>query len=340
LTPRIQSILPEIRNLLLRAARRPSRLAIWLTAAIAAVVMAVSACAALPAVSVSGMAGSNHAKNVGESGQGGAPAAAAPGSARSSSAASGHPARHASARHTSAGHRSHHAARVHAAAADKDQKLHPLKAAASHARRGSHRTAVKARTAVSHRVRHSGEHSRGHQHGHHAAMRPAVHRGVSHRRHVSHEAAAAAKPYLIYDSVTPGAIPAGRAAAVYSTGPYAAQPSEVAGHNPVVWIDTRGSNPGASALDVEPGDATPAIAADWARRRLTANPHGLARIYTMRSEWASVQAAVSSLSSWMRSRIRYWIADPTGSPHIVPGSDATQWYWGKHYDITTANPRF
>jgi len=76
LTPRIQSTLPEIRNLLLRAARRPSRLAIWITAAIAAVVMAVSACAALPAVSVTGMAGSNHAKNVGDSGQDGAPAAA------------------------------------------------------------------------------------------------------------------------------------------------------------------------------------------------------------------------------------------------------------------------
>jgi hypothetical protein len=332
LTPRIQSTLPEIRNLLLRAARRPSRLAIWITAAIAAVVMAVSACAALPAVSVSGMVGSNHAKNVGESGQGAAPAAAAPGSARSASAASDHKARHASARKTSAGRRSHHTARVRAAAADKGQKLHPRKAVVSHARHGSRRTAVKAGAAVQHRVRHS--------RGHHAAMRAAVHHDAGHRRHVSHETAAAAKPYLIYDSVTPGAIPAGRAAAVYSTGPYAAQPSEVAGHSRVVWIDTRGSNPGASALDVEPGDATPAIAADWARRRLTANPHGLARIYTMRSEWASVQAAVSSLSSWMRSRIRYWIADPTGSPHIVPGSDATQWYWGKSYDITTATPRF
>jgi hypothetical protein len=307
--------------------RRPSRLAIWITAAIAAVVMAVSACAALPAVSVSGMAGSNHAKNVGESGQGGAPAAAA-GSARSASAASGHKARHASARHSS-GHRSHHSSRVHETA-DKGQKLHPRKAAVSHARHGSRRTEVKAKAAVQHRVRHS--------RGHHAAMRAAVHHGAGHRRHVSHKAAA--KPYLIYDSVTPGAIPAGRAAAVYSTGPYAAQPSEVAGHDRVVWIDTRGSNPGASALDVEPGDATPAIAADWARRRLSANPHALARIYTMRSEWASVQSAVSSLSSWMRSRIRYWIADPTGTPHIVPGSDATQWYWGKSYDITTATPRF
>jgi hypothetical protein len=25
---------------------------------------------------------------------------------------------------------------------------------------------------------------------------------------------------------------------------------------------------------------------------------------------------------------------------VVPGSHATQWYWGDHYDITTANPGF
>jgi hypothetical protein len=42
----------------------------------------------------------------------------------------------------------------------------------------------------------------------------------------------------------------------------------------------------------------------------------------------------------MRSHVRYWIADPTGQPHIVPGSDATQWYWGSNVDISTATPRF
>jgi hypothetical protein len=335
LTPRIQSILPEIRNLLQRAVRRPTRLAIWITAAIAAVVMAVSACAALPAVSVSGMAGGNHAKNVGESGRAGAPAADAADSARSGPAKSGK-----ATRHTATGHRTHHAAsRVRAASAGHSAasaghspKLRPRAAAVGHARHGEHRAQVHVRTADRHRTRHQ----------HRAIMAPTLHRGVSHRKQGSHEAApaTAARPYLIYDSVTPSSIPAGRAAAVYATGSYAAQPSEVAGHRPVLWIDTSGSDPGASVLDVEPGDATPAIAADWARRRLSANPHGLARLYTMRSEWPSVQAAVSSLSSWMRSRIRYWIADPTGSPHIVPGSDATQWYWGSHYDITTATPRF
>jgi hypothetical protein len=42
----------------------------------------------------------------------------------------------------------------------------------------------------------------------------------------------------------------------------------------------------------------------------------------------------------MHSHVKYWIADPTGSPHILPGSSATQWYWGANYDITQAAPGF
>ena len=108
----------------------------------------------------------------------------------------------------------------------------------------------------------------------------------------------------------------------------------------MLWIDTNGSDPHASALDIEPGDATPTMAAGWVRAKLSANPHALARLYTMQSEWPAVQAAVATLPPQMRSHVRYWIADPTGYPHMVPGADATQWYWGSGYDITTATPRF
>ena len=152
--------------------------------------------------------------------------------------------------------------------------------------------------------------------------------------------APARKPYLIYDSVTPSALPKGNAAATYATGNYAASPSEVAGHKTVMWIDVTGYDHAASVLDVEPGDATPSMAASWAWHRLKDSPKALARIYTMRSQWPAVKAAISHLPANMRSHVRYWIADPTGSPHIVPGSDATQWYWGKSYDISTATPRF
>ncbi len=60
----------------------------------------------------------------------------------------------------------------------------------------------------------------------------------------------------------------------------------------------------------------------------------------MRSEWGQVKAAVAGLPQKMQDHVRWWIADPTGHAHDVPGAAATQWYWGTHYDITTATPRF
>jgi hypothetical protein len=148
------------------------------------------------------------------------------------------------------------------------------------------------------------------------------------------------RPYRVYDSVLPTAIPAGEVAAVYATGGYAASAATVAGHRSVVWIDTRGTDPEANALDVEPGDATPYIAGQWVKQRLSKHPNAVAIVYTMRSEWQQVKDNVAQLPGWMQSKVRYWIADPTGYDHIVPGSDATQWYWGSTYDITTASPNF
>jgi hypothetical protein len=168
------------------------------------------------------------------------------------------------------------------------------------------------------------------QHEHHAG----------HAAWHGHRAARKAWPYLIYDSVTPTAIPSHHVIATYATGPYAASPGDVAGRKAVLWIDTHGTDPQAAALDVEPGDATPSMAASWAWQRLHAHPREHAIIYTMRSEWAAAQASIGTLPHWMQNHVRWWIADPTGYPHVVPGSNATQWYWGTHYDITTATPGF
>ena len=148
------------------------------------------------------------------------------------------------------------------------------------------------------------------------------------------------KPYLMYDSVTPSKLPSNQAAAVYATGHYAASASEVAGHHSLLWIDTNGSDSNANVLDVEPGDATPSGAAQWVQSHLSKQPHSVAIIYTMRSDWGAVQDSVGGLPSWEQGHVRYWIADPTGVPHVVPGSSATQWYWGSSYDISTANPNF
>ena len=165
-----------------------------------------------------------------------------------------------------------------------------------------------------------------------AAAKPAAHKAAA-------KPAGPARPYQIYDSVTPSAIPAHHMIATYATGGYAVPAAQVAGRH-VLWIDTRGTDPAAGALDVEPGDATPAMAATWAWHKLHAAAGSVAVIYTMRSEWAAAQAAVSHLPTTMQSHVRWWIADPTGVNHIVPGASATQWYWGHNYDITTAKPGF
>jgi hypothetical protein len=151
--------------------------------------------------------------------------------------------------------------------------------------------------------------------------------------------AASEQPLQFYDSVMPAAIPAGNVIATYATGRYAVPAAAVSGR-PTIWIDTQGTDPAASVLDIEPGDATPAVAATWVAQKLGRDPSARARLYTMRAEWPAVQAAISTLPSWMQSQVRYWIADPTGVPHMVPGANATQWYWGSTYDISTANPGF
>ena len=148
------------------------------------------------------------------------------------------------------------------------------------------------------------------------------------------------QPYLFYDSVTPNEIPSGNIVATYADGPFAVQPSQVSGAKWVLWIDVNGSDPNAEVLDVEPGDATPSTAASWAQARLTLHPNGYAVVYTMLSEWPAVQQAIGTLPQSMQSHVRYWIADPTGVPHVVPGASATQWDWGQDYDISTALPNF
>lgn len=151
--------------------------------------------------------------------------------------------------------------------------------------------------------------------------------------------AAPEQPIEIYDSAAPAAIPAGVMVATYATGKFAVSGAAMAGR-PTLWIDAWGTDPAASALDVEPGDATPSMVPAWVTQHLALDPSANARIYTMLDEWPAVQQAVSTLPASVRARIRWWIADPTGVPHMVPGASATQWYWGPSYDISTADPGF
>ena len=312
--------------------RRPSRLTLGAAAAVTVIAGLV---AGLTATSASAVVADGHPGVTSQAGP------------------AHHPSQHGAGHGSAAVIRSRHASNASGQRPSATSGDHAGTTSGDHASKGSgaHVRTTAGQPAATHTGRSGGDH--GKQSGQHqAAARPSGHgrdqaaaRPASHSgRHASgqhHDAPAQPKkPFLIYDSVTPSAIPAHRPVATYATGAYAVQASQVAGHHPVLWIDTNGSDPHASVLDVEPGDATPTTAASWAFHRLKEDPHAVARIYTMRSEWPATQAAIHGLPSWMRSHIRWWIADPTGVPHVVPGSDATQWYWGPHYDITTANPRF
>jgi hypothetical protein len=146
--------------------------------------------------------------------------------------------------------------------------------------------------------------------------------------------------YTFYDSTVPSEIPAHQLIAAYADGDYKVPRSSVSDPATVIWIDVNGGDANATALDVEPGDATPAGAAQWVNAKLTATPHSDAIVYTFKSDWTSVQNSIHQLPSWEQSHVKYWIADPTGTPHIVPGAAATQWYWGSSYDISQATPGF
>lgn len=167
-----------------------------------------------------------------------------------------------------------------------------------------------------------------------------VHKAAAPRPAAPAPKPAPAKPYTLYDSTNPDRIPSGQSVAVYANGAYQASWGSVHGQHKVLWIDTNGGNAGCDVLDVEPGDASPATAASWVQARERQEPGSIAIVYTMLSEWSAVKSAINALPDSVKSHVRYWIADPTGSPHIVPGSSATQWSWGSGYDTTEALPNF
>ena len=98
----------------------------------------------------------------------------------------------------------------------------------------------------------------------------------------------------------------------------------------VLSVTVTGKLP-ADIIDVETGDATPAGAAAWVR---AGKGKG---VYSDTSTHPALVSALAGLDWW------WYAADPTGVPHIVPGSLATQWAWPGHgspgnYDISQSIP--
>lgn len=146
--------------------------------------------------------------------------------------------------------------------------------------------------------------------------------------------------YQQYDSAQPDLIPAGHAVALYRNGRYAATQKQADRFSSVMWIDVNGSDLAAGVLDVETGDASPAGWYEWALHRSELHPGELLRAYCNLSTWPAVKAETARLPAEARRLVRYWVANPVGRSHLVPGSDATQWFWGQDWDQSFCTEAF
>jgi hypothetical protein len=138
----------------------------------------------------------------------------------------------------------------------------------------------------------------------------------------------------MYDSVNPNGIPAGgqlicgwvdgaygpRDPYGWTAGAWARFPGQIP-----VRIAALSSTRGAQVYDVENGDLTPeqAIAVLDRERAAGNNPTIYGSQYTV----GQVKALLAA-----RSEPPWWVADPTGIEHMLPGAVATQWLWKPGYD--------
>jgi hypothetical protein len=141
----------------------------------------------------------------------------------------------------------------------------------------------------------------------------------------------------MYDSVTASDIPADALiVAGYVDGAYTWSEADWAQFPGAakVRIAVSASSHDAQVLDVENGDATPDQAPEWA---VAVRALGFApTIYTSRDNVATVAAAFSAADV---PQPYYWVADWTGTAHLIPNSVATQYAnppaSGGHYDVST-----
>lgn len=146
----------------------------------------------------------------------------------------------------------------------------------------------------------------------------------------------------MYDSTRPNLIPSGSLGiAIYGNGLYKANYDEIKAQFPDarIWlIDVLGNGYDCGILDVETGDATPGMIYQWCdEREIQHDWEVLNRIYCNLSTWPTVKSYVAMMPARLRSTVRYWVADWTGQPHLVPGSDATQYENTIDWDLSYIN---
>lgn len=150
---------------------------------------------------------------------------------------------------------------------------------------------------------------------------------------------------VMYDSVEWQLIPHNALyLAVYGNGDFAVDTGEVAATFPkarIYIIDVKGTDPGASIKDVETGDIHPENIHEAVNMRLDAHPDALCRVYVNLDNWAATKANIrTNVTAERQQQVRWWVANPTGLAHFVPGSNATQYRWGEQFDTSLIGRNF
>lgn len=147
----------------------------------------------------------------------------------------------------------------------------------------------------------------------------------------------------MYDALDVAAIPKGATiVAGYIDGNWPTYDAVVAAfpqaeHVSIATGATGGA--GARVADCENGDFTPQTAAGWAKAEVDAGRRPT--IYYAKSSAGAVAQALKGAGVAL-SAVDYWVADWTGTAHLIEGSVATQWASpstgsGGNFDISETN---
>ena len=140
-----------------------------------------------------------------------------------------------------------------------------------------------------------------------------------------------------FDSTTPAAIHGVPLAtlnvAYYLDGRYQWTAAQIASFDGFKVPITVLGDLSAHVYDIESGDGTPAQGAGWCLRKIALGQRPT--LYASKSSWAECVTALAAVKVPLAA-VDWWAADPTGMPHLVPGSAATQYAWGKEGTYDTS----
>lgn len=143
----------------------------------------------------------------------------------------------------------------------------------------------------------------------------------------------------LYDSTTATDIPADApAVAGYIDGAFAnlAEVANLHPNKPLISITVTGIG-GVRVADVESGDLTPMEGAEWAKSEIAAGRRPT--LYYARSTGQQIALCLNGAGVDPLA-VDYWVADWTGSAHLITGSAATQYAdpatSGGHFDLSEA----